>query len=50
MRRNSAPVDLRPGAGLAHALGYVEDDAREAVLVDPDFLVVRDLSQLAARR
>jgi hypothetical protein len=50
VRRHGPAVNLGPGAGLADALCDVKDDAREAVLVDPDFLVVGDLSQLAARR
>lgn len=49
VRGHGPAVDLGAGAGLADALCDVKDDAREAVLVDPDFLVVGDLSQLAAK-
>lgn len=49
MRRHGSAVDLGSGPRLAHALGDVEDDASEAVLVDPDLLVVRDLSDFAAQ-
>lgn len=45
MGREGAAVDLGAGAGPADALGDVEDDAREAVLVDVDLLVVGDLSE-----
>lgn len=41
-------VSLKAAARFADALGNVEDDAGEAILVDVDFLVVRDLAQLAA--
>ena len=47
MGSQGAAVDLGAGAGPADALGDVEDDAREAVLVDVDFLVVGDLSEFA---
>lgn len=47
MRGQRTSINLRPGARLADALGDVEDDARKAILVDPDLLVVGDLSQLA---
>lgn len=47
MRRHRAAIDLGVRAGLADALGDVEDDAREALSVDPDLLVVRYLPQLA---
>lgn len=42
-----AAVLLDPTGGWADALGNVEDDGGEAVLVDIDFLVVGDLAQLA---
>lgn len=45
MGREGAAVDLGAGAGPADALGDVEDDAREAVLVDVDLLIVGDLSE-----
>ena len=48
VRRHGAAVSLEPGAGRADALADVEDDAREAVFVDPGLLVVGDLAQLAA--
>ena len=47
VRRHGTPVDLGAGARATDPLGDVEDDAREAVLVDPDLLVVGDLAQLA---
>lgn len=47
VRCHSTAVDLGPRAGAADALSHVEDDAREAARVDPYFLVVRDLAQLA---
>ena len=43
-----APVCLEAAALGADPLGDVEDDAREAILVDEDFLVIRDLANLAA--
>lgn len=46
MRRQRASVNLGAAAGPAHALRDIEDDARESVLVDKDFLVVRHLAQL----
>lgn len=49
MGREGAAVDLGAGAGPADALGDVEDDAREAVLVDVDLLVVGDLSEGTTR-
>ncbi|VUC34569.1 unnamed protein product [Clonostachys rosea] len=49
VRRHGPAVDLGSGARLAHALGDVEDDAGEALLVDPDLLVVRDFSDFAAQ-
>lgn len=49
VRRHGATVNFGPSTGFSHALGYVEDDTREAILVDPDFLVVGDLAQLAVR-
>lgn len=49
MRRHRAAINLGASSGLADALGNVEDDAGEAFLVDPDFLIVGDLSQLAMR-
>ena len=39
---------VRPG-GL-YALGNVEDDAGESVLIDPDLLVVGDFAQIAEER
>lgn len=47
---HGAAVNLGAGSGLSNALCDLEDDAREAILVDPDFLVVGDLSQFAAER
>lgn len=47
VRRHGAAVDLGVRARLADALGDVEDDAREALSVDPDLLVVGYLPQLA---
>lgn len=47
MRGHGAAVNLGAGSGLSNALCDLEDDAREAILVDPDFLVVGDLSQFA---
>ena len=44
-----APVRLESATCRADALGDVEDDAGEAVLVDPHFLVVGHLAQFAAR-
>lgn len=38
-------VDLGRTAGPANALGYVENDAREAVLVDENLLGVGDLAK-----
>ncbi|CAG9980762.1 unnamed protein product [Clonostachys byssicola] len=49
VRRQGSAVDLGSGSRPAHALGDVEDDAGEAVLVDPDLLVVRDFSEFAAQ-
>ena len=49
MGREGAAVDLGAGAGPADALGDVEDDAREAVLVDVDLLIVGDLSEGTTR-
>lgn len=46
MRRQGAAVDLGAAAGPADALRDVEDDAREAVLVDEDLLGVGHLAQL----
>lgn len=45
--RHGTTVDLGAGARAPDALGDVEDDAGEAVLIDPDLLVVGDLAQLA---
>jgi hypothetical protein len=45
-----APVRLEASAGGADALGDVEDDAGEAVLVDVHFLVVGDFAELAVIR
>jgi hypothetical protein len=42
--RQGAAVALEAGAGGVDSLGDVEDDRGEAVLVDVDFLVVRDLA------
>lgn len=47
---HGAAVNLGAGSGTSNALCDLEDDAREAILVDPDFLVVGDLSQFAAER
>jgi hypothetical protein len=44
----SAPVALQPASRGVYALGYVEDDGCEAILVDVDFLVVGDLTDSAA--
>lgn len=41
-------VNLRARARASDALGDIEDDAGEAILIDPDFLVIGDLSQFAA--
>lgn len=49
MRRHSAAIDLRASSRLANTLGNVEDYTGEAFLVDPDLLIVGDLSQLATR-
>lgn len=46
MRRQRAPVNLIAATASAHALRNVKDDAREAVLVDKDLLVVGHLAQL----
>lgn len=48
VRRQRAPVRLETAAAGADALGDVEDDAGETVLVDVDLLVVGDLAQRAA--
>jgi hypothetical protein len=40
-------VNLRARARASDALGDIEDDAGEAILIDPDFLVIGDLSQFA---
>ena len=45
MGSQGAAVDLGAGAGPADALGDVEDDAREAIFVDVDFLIIGDLSE-----
>ncbi len=50
MGRQGGAVDLGAAAGPADALGDVEDDAREAVLVDVDLLVVGNLSEGAIYR
>ena len=47
MRGDGATVDLRARAGPADTLNDVEDDAGEAILFDPDLLVVGDLAQPA---
>jgi hypothetical protein len=47
VRRQGFAVNFRRTAWSADALGDVKDDAREAVLVDIDLLVVGDLSELA---
>lgn len=46
MSGHRTTVDFGTRTRCAHALGNVEDDAREAILIDPDFLVVWDLTQL----
>lgn len=48
MGGQSLAVDLGAAAGAADALGDVEDNASEAILVDVYFLVVRDLSYIAS--
>lgn len=40
-------IDSCVGAGGTDTLGDVEDDGREAIFVDEDFLVVRDLTDFA---
>lgn len=47
MRRHGASVNLRASARTADSFGDVKDDARKAILVDPDFLVIGNLSKLA---
>lgn len=47
MSSQGATVNLGPAALAADALGDVEDDAREAILVDVNLLVVGNLSDLA---
>lgn len=47
MRSHGATVNLGASSRGAYALRNVEDDAREAILIDPDFLIVGDLAQLA---
>lgn len=44
---HGAAVNFGAGSGASNALCDLEDDAREAVLVDPYFLVVGNLSQFA---
>ena len=48
MLGDGAAVDFRAGSWLANALCDIEDDAGEAVLVDPDFLVIGNFSEFAA--
>lgn len=48
MLGDGAAVDFGTRAWLANALCDVEDDAGEAVLVDPDFLVIGNFSEFAA--
>lgn len=50
MRRQRRAVDLGPPARGADALGDLDDDAGEAILVDVDLLVVRNLAKLAKMR
>lgn len=47
MRSHGPTINLGARSRLAHALSNVEDDAREPILINPDFLVVGDLAQLA---
>lgn len=47
VRRQGPAVDLGARARGADALRDVEDDARETVRVDPDFLVVGYLAEFA---
>lgn len=42
-----ATVDLRATALLAYAVVDIEDDARESIFIDIDFLVVGNLPDLA---
>lgn len=50
MRRKGLAIDLGGAAGPADSLGDVEDDTREATLVDVDLLVVGDLPDRAGER
>jgi hypothetical protein len=47
MCRECPPIDLGALTWWSNALGDVEDDAGEAIAVDPNFLVIRYLSKLA---
>ncbi len=47
VRRQRATIYLSRAAVVADALVDLDDDARETVLVDVDFLVVGYLTQLA---
>lgn len=44
---HSLAIDLGSRTAGTDALGNVEDDAGEPILVDPHFLVVWNLSELA---
>ena len=48
MSRHGSAICSGAAAGLAYTLGNVEDDGREAIFIEVDFLVVGDLTDCAA--
>jgi hypothetical protein len=50
MRYHGSPIRFYAFAGRVYALGDVDDDTREAVLVDVDLLVIWYFSQCAVSR
>lgn len=45
--RQGTPVNFRAGAGIPNTLRDVKYNAREAILIDPNFLIIGNLAQLA---
>lgn len=48
MFSDGAAVDFGTGSCFAYTLCDIKDDAGEAILVDPDFLIIGDFSEFAA--